>query len=288
MGHYFLTIRAKLKKGLLPYYNATIWWLRRRRGDLAAIAAGRVGRCAACGKVAPMRFHREIIPPRLEELWDLTPRLAAAFARKESLICARCGAKLRGRRLALAILRHYPVPGARSLADWSRDPAMAGLRIAEINRIDGIHEALARHPGLVSSDYGSDSAPSEDLSRLSYADGTFQLILTSETLEHVPDWERALGEIRRVLVPRGRHIFTIPWRPDIPETFPRARIGEDGSVQDLAQRVCHPGGDVGYPVFTEIGRDFPERLRGLGWDVEVLFGPLTEDDVAQVFVCTKR
>lgn len=277
-------IPIRLKNRLIPYYNRAIWWLRRRRGDLAAVAAGRVCRCWACGRVAPMRFHREVIPRRLEELWGLSPVLAEAFARKESLLCARCGAKLRGRRLARAILGAYPAAGARGLREWARSPAVAGLRIAEINRIDGVHEALARHPGLAFSDFGEESTPSEDLSRLSYADGSFDLVLTSETLEHVPDWERALGEIRRVLVPGGRHIFTVPWRPDVPETFARAQ-GRGGGPLPV---VCHPGGDWGYPVVTEIGRDFPARLEALGWDVEILFGPLSEEDLAQVFVCKKR
>ena len=48
---------------------------------------------------------------------------------------------------------------------------------------------------------------------------SFDLVLTSETLEHVPDLAAASREIRRVLVPGGRHIFTIPLLPDVPRTF---------------------------------------------------------------------
>ena len=58
-----------------------------------------------------------------------------------------------------------------------------------------------------------DGFRSEDLTRLTYSDASFDLVLTSETLEHVPDLEAALREIRRVLVPGGRHIFTIPQLP---------------------------------------------------------------------------
>ena len=38
----------------------------------------------------------------------------------------------------------------------------------------------------------------------------FDLVLTSETLEHVPDPRLALRETLRVLRPGGRHVFTVP------------------------------------------------------------------------------
>ena len=115
------------------------------------------------------------------------------------------------------------------------------------------------------SDYQPGSVPgalvdgvrSEDLTRLTYPDAVFDLVLTSETLEHVPDLDAALREIRRVLVPGGRHIFTVPVLPQTTRTFPRAILRPDGSVEDRAPRIAHPGGDWGYPVFTEFGADLP-------------------------------
>jgi SAM-dependent methyltransferase len=124
--------------------------------------------------------------------------------------------------------------------------------------------------------------------KLTYADQTFDLALTSETLEHVPDLARALAEIARVLVPGGLHIFTIPLLPNVYNTFPRATLEPDGSIRHLAAPIRHPGGDVGYPVFTEFGRDVTTILDAAGFDVEIHHGPTTEDDLAQVYVCRKR
>jgi SAM-dependent methyltransferase len=172
-------------------------------------------------------------------------------------------------------------------------PEAQALRVAEINRIDGLHDQLSRLPHFASSDYQPGAAPgvvidgvrSEDLTKLSYADGCFDLVLTSETLEHVPDLQAALREIRRVLAPGGRHIFTVPLLPQTPETFARAIVRPDGTLEDFAPRIAHPGGDWGYPVFTEFGADLSELLRQAGFGVEVFFGPTRDDDLAQIYVC---
>jgi SAM-dependent methyltransferase len=286
-----------LKRLLAPCWNAA-----HRSGWLAydylnAFGHGHFERCVVCGRFAAMLYRRRVIPRRLEELWGLSPRLAEALARKESCDCASCGAKLRGRRLARALLSLYPVGDppapARSLADWVEHAEVRSLRVAEINRIDGLHDQLRRLPGFATSDYQPGAAPgvavdgvrSEDLTNLTYPDGCFDLLLTSETLEHVPDLDAALRQTRRVLIPGGRHLFTVPVLPETPATFARAIARPDGTVEDLAPRIAHPGGDWGYPVFTEFGRDLPELLRRAGFEVDLYFGPTRVDDLAQVYVC---
>ena len=94
----------------------------------------------------------------------------------------------RGRALSVA------GPPALSLADWVRQPENENLRVAEINRIDGLHSFVETLPFFSGSDFEDDSGNSggdlpvhsEDLTCLSYAENSFDLILTSETLEHVP------------------------------------------------------------------------------------------------------
>jgi SAM-dependent methyltransferase len=289
-----------LKRRLLPAWNGghRLAW---RLGEyLDAIRQRRFARCDVCGAYGPMLYRRWVIPPRLEELWGLSPRQAEALARKESSDCFRCGAKLRVRRLARVMLDTHPVgappapsPSARA---WVRTPEARALRIAEINLIEGLHDELAHLPGLAYSEFREGAEPGsiveavrrEDLTRLTYPDESFDLVLTSETLEHVPELDAGLAEIRRVLVPGGRHIFTIPLRPGVPTTYARATIGPGGVVAHQSPPICHPGGDTGYPVFTEFGADLPDRLRRAGFDVAVEFGPVSDDDLAQVYVSTKR
>jgi Methyltransferase domain len=263
---------------------------------LNSIGRGRFESCAVCGRYRPMLYRRRIIPPRLVELWALSPALTEAFARKESCFCSRCGANLRARRMARALLSLYsvgnPPTPCRSLARWVESTEIRSLRIAEINRIDGLHQELVRLPHLASSDFHPGSEPgsitngvrSEDLARLTYPDASFDVVLTSETLEHVSDLAAALHEIRRVLVPGGRHIFTIPQLPHVQTTFARSIVLPDGSIEDRAPRICHPGGDVGYPVFTEFGADIRDLMMRAGFELDVMFGPNRDDDLVQVFV----
>jgi ubiquinone/menaquinone biosynthesis C-methylase UbiE len=44
-----------------------------------------------------------------------------------------------------------------------------------------------------------------------FADSSFDFVLCSEVLEHVPDPRRAIGEIARVLRPGGRLVLTVPF-----------------------------------------------------------------------------
>jgi SAM-dependent methyltransferase len=295
-----LPIPLAVKRWLIPMWNTAhqVGWMVRE--NLGAMLSGRIETCSVCGRFRPMRYRRRIIPPRLSELWGLTPELADALVRKESSDCAHCGARLRCRRIASVLLELYPVgtppAPAESLAAWAAHPETQSLRIAEINRIDGIHEVLAQHPNFASSDYFPNVDPgvfvngtrSEDLTRLTYPDDSFDLVLTSESLEHVPDLNEALREIGRVLVRGGRHIFTIPMLPDVPTTFARCTQEADGSITHHAPRICHPGGDWGYPVFTEFGADLPDLLSSAGFDVDIHFGPISNQDLAQVYVCRTR
>ncbi|GIW86737.1 MAG: SAM-dependent methyltransferase [Isosphaeraceae bacterium] len=282
-----------LKRPLIPIWNAAhrLAWSASETAE--ALLRGRFERCAVCGRTGLMRLRRRAIPQRLIALWGLTARQADALVRKETLDCCWCGSRLRGRRIAQAILGEYPVAHVGSLRAWAAHPATQSLQIAEINRIDGLHQILRRHPGFVPSDY-EPSRPrgevrhgvrNEDLTALTYADATFDLLLTSETLEHVPDLERALAEIHRVLKPGGRHIFTVPVQPGAAATFTRAQLRPDGSIVTLVPPLLHhPGGDTGYPVFTEFGADLPELIDRFGFSTTIVFGPLSEDDLAQVYI----
>lgn len=54
-----------------------------------------------------------------------------------------------------------------------------------------------------------------DALALPYADGAFDVVLISEVLEHVPEDDRAIAEVVRVLAPGGVAAVTVPrWFPE--------------------------------------------------------------------------
>ena len=295
---------TKLQSSLpAPVFRLVKWPYQKASDAYLAVGAryrpGEFGRCAVCGQLGRWVYQR-LAFPQLEARWALPPQLFEALSRKESTHCPHCWTTLRGRRIASALLEHYPVgdgkTSARTLADWVQQPEIRALRVAEINRIDGVHGMLGRLPHHAFSDYSPGAAPgevvgdirSEDLTQLTYPDASFDLVLTSETLEHVPDLDAALREIHRILVPGGRHVFTIPLMPGVPKTYRRAVVRSDGAIEHFAAPISHPGGDSGALVFTEFGADVPDILKDAGFDCELMFGPISEQDVALVFVCRKK
>jgi SAM-dependent methyltransferase len=51
------------------------------------------------------------------------------------------------------------------------------------------------------------------LTALPYADASFDVVVCTEVIEHIPDHERAVSELARVLSPGGMLIASVPQRP---------------------------------------------------------------------------
>jgi ubiquinone/menaquinone biosynthesis C-methylase UbiE len=105
--------------------------------------------------------------------------------------------------LALAICRCYAHSG--TFAEFVEDAKFRRLRILEINEAGSLTQFLSRLPGHTIRRY-----PEVDMTQLSYPENSFDLVVHSDTLEHVPHPIAALTECYRVLVPGGYCAFTIP------------------------------------------------------------------------------
>jgi SAM-dependent methyltransferase len=212
----------------------------------------------------------------LGEEWDLSPALYREFDEREGIVCVKCGSSIRARQLAAVIVAELNARlGCRhdSLAALCRSPAAVPLQVAEINSAGSLHQFLKLLPGLRFSEYGGDdpAVPSEDLLALSYESGSFDLVVTSETLEHVPDFDRAMAEIRRVLKPGGQHIFTIPVVWDRPTRI-RASV-RDGAIVEHLPPSYHGvprEGRRDFLVFYEFGGDVVETVQKAGFDLRVV------------------
>jgi len=157
--------------------------------------------CACCGSGNIEEKH--VLWPQLVREWGLAPDEAAYIDRQQGAHCAECGSNLRSMALARAILACFGHPGP--LREFLAGKGVQDLRVLEINEAGRLtpflkrlaHHTLARYPEV-------------DMMALPFADGAFDLVVHSDTLEHVPDPVRGLQECRRVLRPCGYCAFTVP------------------------------------------------------------------------------
>ena len=86
-----------------------------------------------------------------------------------------------------------------------------GLKIVGIDKNTGaLREALTsleNMPDALSKDYLVSEA---DIHRLPFADTSFDCVICSEVLEHIPDHEAAVKELIRILKPEGTLVLSVP------------------------------------------------------------------------------
>jgi glycosyltransferase involved in cell wall biosynthesis/SAM-dependent methyltransferase len=184
---------------------------------------------------------------------------------REHLACVQCGFTNR-----LRASMHFLYQRVRPVAN-------ASIYITE--QTTQLYKWLkTRHPKLVGSEYFGDEIPfgakkngirNEDLTALTFADNSFDCILSFDVMEHVSDDLSALAEVHRCLKPGGTFLFTAPFAKDRTEKMVRARVLSDGSIEHILPPEYH-----GNPIDTENGSlcfryfawDLISDLKSIGFD----------------------
>lgn len=209
----------------------------RRDGVSRPGAADRAaGACVVCGSVA-QPIAAPVLWPGLVAEWGLSESEAASVDRREGQQCPDCRTGLRSAALAAAILRHVDWPG--TFDAWTSSEAP--LSILEINRAGQLTPWLERLGQHRLVEY-----PEVDMHNIDCPEGSWDLVVHSDTVEHLEDPLRALAECRRVLAPGGALCFTIPI---ITARMTRRRDGLPPSYHGTEI-------DPSYLVITEYGADF--------------------------------
>jgi SAM-dependent methyltransferase len=99
-----------------------------------------------------------------------------------------------------------------------------------------------------------------DLTDIPFESGYFDLVIASHILEHIPNDQLAMKEIRRVLKKGGSAFLQTPVAQKLEETY------ENTDITTEEDRVKHFGQKDHVRVY---GKDYGERLEKAGFEVQI-------------------
>jgi len=192
-----------------------------------------------------------VLWPDLIAQWGLSDREVRYINIQQGTRCMLCGANVRSIALADAILRQ--VRSKSTLKEWLTGDACKTCELLEINEAGSLTDDLAKLPGHRLVRY-----PEYNMMGLPFESRSFDLIVHSDTLEHVPDPLQGLRECRRLLRPGGACIFTVPV---VVGRLTRSRRGLPLSVHGSEGCV-----DSSMAVHSEFGADVWCHVLESGFD----------------------
>jgi SAM-dependent methyltransferase len=164
-------------------------------------ATTQITACTCCG--SKDLVADKVLWPALVQEWALSEYETQYVDRQQGLHCAQCGSNLRTMALALAICRSFGHVG--TFKQFVAKFRTRRLRVLEVNEAGGLTQFLSKLPKHHIARY-----PQVDMTNMPYPDRSYDLVVHSDTLEHVPQPVAGLSECYRVLAPGGYCVFTIP------------------------------------------------------------------------------
>lgn len=253
-----------------------------------------LGTCNVCGARTGFVWRHHLVP-------------------RESLNCLECLTTSRYRSLARGLLwaiRELSGVEAASLADLPRHgpplrvydtqvpfsyPPHGAYPLPQLLADTGwieVHTSRYRPDEPWGTAYGHRTT-NQNLEALTFGDATFDILLTSDVMEHVRLDDRAHREIARVLRPGGIYLFTVPHSRAMSETLVRVQV-LDADRPETDEHLLEPeyhgsadaseGGVLSYRVF---GTDIDRTLRSLGFAVDYWIDQLPSHAIldTELFVC---
>ena len=191
------------------------------------------------------------------------------------MVCRTCNLNAR-HRVSLGLLADLHPPGERTRV-YVTEQASPAFRWIQ-----------ARYPEVVGSEFFTrEQKPElqaylrrllgnqarlnfEDVTNLSFADESFDAIVSSDVLEHVPDFRAALKNFHRVLANNGDLILTVPFLDADERSVRRAEIDTNGEIRHLVEPEYHgdPVSPEGVLAFHSFGWDLLDALRECGFQAQ--------------------
>lgn len=118
----------------------------------------------------------------------------------------------------------------------------------------------------------------EDVTKLSFADNSLDLIISNDVFEHVPDPIQSFKECARILKSGGKLLTTFPFHNTATQSITRADLN-NGTIEHHLEPVFHgnPISEKGSLVFTDFGWDVLDMIKNAGFSevqLEIYFDVL--------------
>jgi SAM-dependent methyltransferase len=205
------------------------------------VSQPRIHGAFSCSVCLGDRFsYRKVLWDSLIDEWCLSPLEVSLIERQQGGYCVNCGSNFRSIALAGAICSHLGYD--KGLQNLIRSKEVIGLKILEINEAGNLSRWLSQLPGHLLVKY-----PDVDMQSMPYQEGSFDLVVHSDTLEHISDPIGALRECWRVVKRGGALVYTVPL---LPGRLTRSRAGLPPSFHGISTTDAPD-----FKVWTEYGAD---------------------------------
>ncbi len=147
--------------------------------------------------------YKPVIWDELANQWQLTPSELEYINKQQGMHCTQCHSNMRSMALALALKSYFKT--LLPLNEFANSDSASTISLLEINEAGSLTPILSKMPKHIIGRY-----PDVDMHNMNFPNESFDLVVHSDTLEHVEHPIRALAECRRILKSGGALCFTIP------------------------------------------------------------------------------
>ncbi len=205
-----------------------------------------ISRCPCCGG---KKFSQtDVLWPSLIKEWRLSNIEANYIDKQQGFACTTCGSNLRSMTLAKAIMSCMD-HNSDTFVEYMKNHKL--LKLLEVNEAGQLTQFFKVSPYHILAEY-----PDVDIQKLPYKSNSMDMVVHSDTLEHVEDPVKGLKESLRVLKPGGYTCFTVPLIVD--------RLNKR---RDANRPSFHGSpGNKEYLVYTEYGCDMWTQIFEAGFD----------------------
>ncbi len=183
---------------------------------------------------------------------------------REHMQCLRCRLNNRMRASIHLLMKTIaPTTESRIYATEQSSPLFVYLRKC-FPFLQG--SEFTQNSALVSENI-SNKMRHEDLTRLSFSTHSFDVILSFDVLEHIPDYRGAFAECARTLKPAGKMLLSVPFDANSVRNQIRAQLRKDGTIEYLLPPEYHddPRNPEGCLCFQHFGWEMLEEMKEAGF-----------------------